>query len=404
MIDFSLDETQRHLINTARDFGKEVLGPAELKLDKMADQNEIFETELFWDVLKQAFELGFHKMGLLEMHGGLGFDPNTIGLVWEELGRWGIGFTASLIASSVVPQMISIFAGNKKDLVNQYVKPFCEEDDPKKISAWGSSEPNVGSDGKRYYDKEVRHASSAVKKGDKWILSGTKSNFVSNAGIADSYIVFCCVDPSMGLRGSGAFLMPADFPGVEKSKALQKVGMRTLNQAPIFFDEVEVPEEYLIFPNGEGYPMLHKSIITVGNLSTGYLGVGLMRAALEDAMAYAKERVQGGKPIVEHQIVARKLHDAFTSIETARSLLWKGSFLCRTKFPGDTKTSLTAKVYATNCAARVTAEMVQILGGYGISEDYPLEKYMRDAPLLQVMDGSNDTLAMHAAEYLAEEM
>jgi alkylation response protein AidB-like acyl-CoA dehydrogenase len=403
MIDFSLDETQRHLINTARDFGKEVLKPAELELDKMLDQHEIFKTDLFWDVMKQAFGLGFHKMGLMEMHGGLGLDPNTIGMVWEELSRWGLGFTASLMAGSVVPQMIAIFAGNKKELIDKFVRPFCEEDDPKKISAWGSSEPNVGSDGKRYYDNSVRHASSAVKKGDKWILSGTKSNFVSNAAIADSYIVFCCIDPSMGLRGSGAFLLPANLPGVEKSKTLQKVGMRTLNQAPIFFDEVEVPDEYLIFPHGEGYPMLHKSIITVGNLGTGYLAVGLMRAALEEAMEYAKERVQGGKPIIEHQMVSRKLHDTFTSIETARALLWKGSYLCRTKFPGDTKISLTAKIYATNMAARHTAEMVQVLGGYGISQDYPLEKYMRDAPLLQVMDGTNDTLSMHAAKMLAEE-
>jgi alkylation response protein AidB-like acyl-CoA dehydrogenase len=400
MIDFSLDDTQIHLIETARAFGREVIQPAEAALDKYADQNDIFASDLFWGTLKQAFELGFHKMSLQESYGGSGLDTSTIGLVWEELARWGMGFTASLVASSVVPQMISVFAGDKKELMDKFVTPFCEENDPRRISSWGSSEPNVGSDGKRYYDLAVRHASSAVMKKDRWVLSGTKSNFVSNGGIAHSYIVFCCVDPSMGLRGSGAFLMPADAPGVEKSKAVSKVGMRVLNQAPVFFNDVDLPMDYQIFPNGEGYPMLHKTIITVGNLSTGYLAVGLLRAAFEDALAYSKERIQGGKPIFEHQMIARKLHEAYTAIETARALLWKGSWLCRTSFPGDLKTSLTAKIYATNQAAKHTAEMVQVLGGYGLCQDYPLEKYMRDASMLQIMDGANDSLTIGAAAML----
>ena len=396
MIDFSVTDEQRQFVEMIRRFGKEVIQPAELALDKLGDADGVFRDERFWSVMDQAFELGLHKMGIREEFGGLGLDPCTAGMVWEELARWGLGFAAGLMAGSVVPQMISVLASDKKDLVEKYVRPYCEQNDPKLISAWGSSEPNVGSDGKNYYDTTVRHHTTAVLKDSKWVINGTKSNFVSNASIANSYVIFACVDPAMGLRGSGAFVVPADAPGVVKSKALDKIGMRALNQAPIFFDDVEIPEDHLIFPPGEGYPILHHTIITVGNLGTGYLAVGLLRAAYEEALAYAQERVQWGKPIAQHQLVTKKLFDAYTAIETARTFLYKGSWLSKTGFPGDLKTSITGKVYATNEASRHTAEMVQVLGGYGIAKDYNLEKYMRDAPLLQIMDGTNDTLMMEA--------
>ena len=156
----------------------------------------------------------------------------------------------------------------------------------------------------------------------------------------------------------------------------------------------------MIFPPGENYPFLHNAIITVGNLGVGYLAVGLMRAAYEEALDYSRQRVQWGKPIFEHQLIAEKLLDAYIAIESARSFLQKGSWLSRNSFPGDLKTSLAAKVYATSQAVKHTSEMVQILGGYGISKDHPLEKHMRDAQLLQIMDGTNETLIAKAASLL----
>ena len=161
-----------------------------------------------------------------------------------------------------------------------------------------------------------------------------------------------------------------------------------------------VSAQDLIFPPGEHYPMLHHAIITVGNLGTGYLALGMLRGAFEDALAYAKERVQWGKPICEHQLVAKKLFEASAAIEYCRALLWKGSWHCANGFPGDLRTSLTAKITATNLASKHCAELVQVLGGYGLTKDYPLEKALRDAPLLQVMDGTNDTLMVKAAGLL----
>jgi len=208
------------------------------------------------------------------------------------------------------------------------------------------------------------------------------------------------VDPTLGIRGSGAFIIPGDAKGVSRGSAIDKLGLRVLNQTPIFFDDVEVPENYMIFPPGEGYPFLHHSIITVGSVGVGYIAVGVLRAAYEEALAYSKERVQWGKPIFEHQLIARKLYEAHQAIETARLLLWKASWLCKSNFPGDLKTSLTARIYATDQAYRHTAELVQVLGGYGISKEYPLEKHMRDARLLPIMDGTNETLMLKTASLL----
>lgn len=397
MVDFAPTETQRQIVETARQFGKEVLQPAEIELDRLAEPDEVFQGQRFWDVMGQAFELGFHKMGLPEAHGGLGLDASTTGMVWEELGRYGAGFAASLLPAAAVSQLIALLAPNNRELVERYVIPFAEDRTGRKIGAWGSSEPNVGSDGSNYEDPSIRHHTSATRNGDRYRISGTKSNFISNGGIADVFLIFACVDPSRGLRGSGAFVVPADAPGVSKASALDKIGLRTLNQAPVFFEDVEIPDHYMIFAPEQDYPMLHNAIITVGNLGVGYLAVGLMRAAYEEALEYAKVRVQWGRPILEHQMITQKFFDIHAAIESARALLWKASWLSATSFPGDLKTSLTAKIYATRQAVRHTAEMVQVLAGYGISKEYTLEKYARDAQLLPIMDGTNETLLLKVA-------
>jgi len=400
MVDFEMTEAQRQIVSTARDFGREILMPAETKLDLLSEPEAVAKSELFWKAMDHAYQLGFHKMALPETVGGLGLDPQTTGMVWEEIARWGPGFAASLMSGSVAYQLIAFVAAGNKELVEKYLIPFCHKDEAKLISAWGSSEPEVGTDGSNYLDHKVHHFTNAVKKGDRWIINGTKSNFVSNGGIAKLYIIFACIHPAMGIKGSGAFIVPAHHKGVSRGKALDKVGLRVLNQSPVFFEDVEIPEHYQIFGHGEMYPMLHNSIITVGNLGVGYLAVGLMRAAYENALEYAGRRVQWGKPIREHQLVANKLFEIFQAIESARAFLWKGSWLSRQKFPGDLKTSLAAKVYATNQAVRQTAEMVQVLAGYGISKEYPLEKYARDSLLTRIMDGTNEILTMKAAAHL----
>lgn len=400
MVDFNLSDTQKRIVGVAREFGREVLYRAEIKLDKLADADEAARSPIFWGALGQAFELGLHKMAIPEHLGGLGLDPQTTGMVWEELARWGPGFAATMMPGAVVPQLISFLAGNNADLVERFVAPYTEDTTGRQITAWCSSEPGVGSDGSNYEDSSVHHHTRAVMQNDHYVLTGAKSDFVSNGAIASAYIVFACVDPSLGIKGSGTFVVPAHSPGVTMGRSLDKSGLRVLNQAPVMLDEVELPAENLLFPHGDGYPMLHNSIITVGNLAVGYLAVGLMRAAYEHALQHAKTRVQWGRPVLEHQQVTKKLFECHMAIEAARAYLWKGSWLCKESFPGDLKTSLGAKIFATELAVKHTAEMVQVLGGYGISKEYPVEKYARDALLLRIMDGTNETLMNKAAKHL----
>ncbi|MCP4682914.1 MAG: acyl-CoA/acyl-ACP dehydrogenase [Desulfobacterales bacterium] len=400
MIDFQLTKTQQQIVSAAREFGKDVIHPAETELDKLENPEDVFTSTQYWDVIGQAFDLGYPKMALPEEYGGMGLDPQTTGLVWEEIARWGPGIAASLTPGSVVPQLICFITPDRKDLIDRYVVPFCEDTTGRKITAWCSSEPEIGSDGSNYHDKTIHHDTSAKLKDNTYVLKGTKSDFVSNGSIADTYIVFACTDPSQGIKGSGTFVVPGDLKGLKKGRPLDKIGLRVLNQSAVFFDDVEIPEDHLIFPCGDMYPTLHNSIITVGNLAVGYIAVGVMRAAYETALEHSKKRVQWGKPIFEHQLIAAKLFECFQAIEAARAFLWKGSWLSKKDFPGDLKTSLAAKVYATNQAVTHTAEMVQILGGYGISKEYIVEKMSRDAKLLKIMDGTNETLVIKAAAQL----
>ncbi|HPO12653.1 MAG TPA: acyl-CoA dehydrogenase family protein [Candidatus Hydrogenedentes bacterium] len=399
MIDFDLTEDQVAIRDMAARFAREVVRPAEIELDRMADPDEVFKSTIFRDTMRLAYQLGFHKMGIKEEHGGLGLDPVTRGLVWEELAAGGAGIAAGLLAASVAPAFLSVLAPHQTGLIEAYVRPFCEDTEAQHISAWGSSEPNIGSDGSNYHDPCVHHETTAVQSANGYTLQGAKSSFVSNGGIADLYLVFACMDSSKGICGSGVFLVPLG-EGVTRGKALDKIGLRALNQAEVSFEAAQIPEDHMIMPSGDHYPMIHNAIKTVGNIGVGYLALGLLRAAYEEALSYAKERVQFGKPIVQHQAMSFRLFEAFQAIEAARGLLWKASWVLGNTGLGDLKMSAAARVFATNMAMKHTVEMVQILGGYGISKEYTLEKYMRDAKLLQIMDATNEIMTIKGAALL----
>lgn len=399
MIGFEPTDDQLNIRDMARKFAREVVRPAETALDKLSDPDQVYHSPLFRDTIKQAYNLGFHNMTINEAHGGLGLDPLTTALVWEELAVGGVGIPATLLAGSVAPAFLSILAGDRTELIDKYVRPYCDDSEGKIISAWGSSEGDIGSDGSNYYDKSVRHETTAVKDGDSWIINGAKSSFVSNGSIAEMFLVFACVNPHEGICGSGVFLVPFG-EGVSRGKGMDKLGMRVLNQGEVVFDNVRVPEDHLIMLPGENYPFIHNAIKTVGNLGVGYLALGLMRAAYEEALAHAKERVQFGKPLVQHQAMSFKLFECFQAIEAARGLLWKASWTLSKQFMGDLKISAAARVFATEMAMKHTVEMVQILGGYGVSKEYSIEKFMRDAKLLQIMDATNEIMTIKGAALL----
>lgn len=400
MIDFELTEIQKEFVESAKRFATNVVLPAEIALDQMSDVSTMFKSEAFKNVMRQAFELGFHKMTLAEKYGGLGLDPITVGLVWEEIASKGPGIASTLISASTVPAVITFIAANNQDLIDEFVIPYCNDTTGEHVTAWGSSEPNVGSDGCNYYDTKIKHQTTATRTINGYELSGTKSDFISNGGIAKNYLMFACLNPALGIRGSGVFIVPGNYPGVSTGRVLDKIGLRALNQSAVFMEKVALPEKFMIFPPGDAYVMLHNAIHTIGNVGVGYLALGIMRAAYEDALAYSKERIQGGKPIFNQQLIAKNLFDAYQVIEATRCLLLKASWKSKQMFPGDLRLSIAAKVFSTTQALNVTTKMQEVLGGYGISKEYRLEKYIRDATLLQVMDGANGILTLKGAALL----
>ena len=393
MIAFTLTEDQRVLVEQAHKFAENVLRPAEFELDAIADPVEVFKSSLFKDVMKEAYRIGYHKLLLPAHVGGMGLDPVTITLINEELFWGGPGLTQNIMVSGFVA--FTALMSNKKSLRHEFAIPYCEDKEASQIGCFAGVEPLVGSDLIWVTDPKVRMRTVARRVGDEYIINGAKSAFISAGGIANMIGVSACLEPERGMRGSGLFIVPGDLKGISRGKPLNKLGLRCLNQTEVFFDEVKVPKRYLaIRPHEDNWMNFVKSFICFGNTGVAVTGLALMRAAYEEAFAYARERVQGGRPIIEHGNIALKLFDAYQIIEAARAVIWKTSYVNGHQFPGDIPLTAAARCFTTNNAIRVTAEMIQVLGAYGVTREYHLEKYMRDAKLTQIEDGAVDTMAI----------
>ncbi len=399
-MDLKLSDEQQQMIDMSRSFAMDVIRPAEIELDKMADPVAAFESETFKNVIRQAYEIGFHKMIIPEPFGGLGLDAFTMDLIIEELAYGGAGLTSVIMVCPAPYVFASLFGMGNQALLDKFVRPFCEDKKGELIGAWAITEPNCGSDCGIFEDPEVKFKTKGVLKGDEYIINGQKAAWVSNGGIATLYMTHVNLEPEKGMQGTGIFLIPSDLPGVTRGKALDKLGLRSLNQAEVYFDDVKVPKEYLLLPPSPMYQTTLETIVTMGNTGVGNLAAGIMRAAYEDALAYAKERIQGKQPIIEHQIIQMKMMEAFYTMDAARTYLQNVAWWNANSYPGDLRRAAGARTFACNSAIKVTTEMIQVLGGNGIAKEYTLEKYYRDAKLLQIMDGTTELLCLMAATKL----
>lgn len=396
LVDFKLSSEIREFQSLARDFARGEIRPAEAELDTIKDPVEVFESETFKSVMKKAYECGFHKTGLPEPVGGLGLGTFGQLVILEELAAGGAGLASQILVCPIAASAIAGFGlGARHPSYKQYLEAYVDDSEGVHSGSWAITEPNIGSDCLPRKESPVHFGTHAEDKGGSYLLNGAKAGFVSNGGLSDFILLFACIDPAQGMDGTGVFLIPGDLGGITRGRPMDKLGLRALNQAEIFFDDVEIPAEFLALPPSPMYSMVLENIVTGGNASVGTIALGVARAAYEEALEYAKNRVQGGKPIIEHQLVAMKLFKAFRSIEAARALIWKAAFAQNIVF------SAAARTFASDMAVEVTAEMVQIFGGYGISKEYPVEKFYRDAKLLQIMDGSNEIVSILAAEKIA---
>ena len=398
MVDFTLPEEIEKIRDMTREFAQKELRPAAATLDRIEDPEEAYKSDTMRRVLSRAYEVGFHKMGIAKELGGLGAPPMATTIVQEELAVGDAGLASHLL----VAPMIAGSAATAKDrhpFYSEYLDAFINDTKGEHSGAWAITEPQHGSDLFQFGQPAIHMEASAVRDGDDYIVNGQKSAFVSNGWMADAFLLMVKLDGSNGMESTATFAIPGDLPGMSRGKPLDKLGLRSLNQAEVFFDDVRLSPEFMVLPGGPAYKILIERIVTGGNTAVGTLALGVARAAYEEALTYAKERVQGGKVIFEHQVVKMKLFNAFRQIEAARCLLWKSSWLLSTGKP-HLPTAMAARTFASDMAMQVTADMVQVFGGYGISKEHSVEKFYRDAKLLQIMDGTNEVVSLKAAEEL----
>lgn len=398
MVDFSLPDELQKIRDMTREFAHKEVRPAATELDRIQDPEEAYNSETMRRVLARAYEIGFHKMTLPKEVGGLGAPLLTSTIVQEELAVGDAGIASHLLVAPMIAGSAAAARG-RHPFYGEYLDAFVKDTKGEHSGAWAITEPHHGSDLFQFGQPAIHMEAAAVKAGDEYIISGQKSAFVSNGWMADAFLLMVKLDGGNGMEGTATFAIPGDLPGMSRGKPLDKLGLRTLNQAEVFFDDVRVPPEFMVLPGGPAYKMLVDRIVTAGNTAVGTLAVGVARAAYEEALAYAKERVQGGTVIFEHQVVKLKLFNAFRQIEAARALLWKSSWLLSIDKP-HLPTAMAGRTFASDMALQVTADMVQIFGGYGISKEHPVEKFYRDAKLLQIMDGTNEVVSLRAAEEL----
>lgn len=396
-IEVGLSEPERAIRDTAHRFAAEVLRPAGKVLDALADpQDVIASNSILWDVFKKYREIGLADMESATMELSPVERARLRALTSEEMG-WG---DSGLAISLGVANFHKTFAmlSRRDSLIDRYVKSGAGE-----VGCWAVTEPDHGSDSltvteKHFSDPAVRANCIATKDGDDYIIRGQKSAWVSNGSIATVAALFCTIDPSQGFKGGGVAVVPLDLPGVSRGKPTNKLGQRALNQGEIFFDEVRIPAEYMVV-GSDAYSAIVEQILTGANASMGTIFVGVGRAAFEHALEYAKTRVQGGVPIIEHQSVKARIFKMFAQVEAARSLSRRVSYYNAAN-PPLLQYSIASKVYSTTTAFEVASQALQIFGGNGLTKDFPIEKLMRDARASMIEDGCNDLLSLVGASKL----
>lgn len=400
-LDMDLTDEQIALKKSVHRFAREVLRPAAVQLDALAGPGDVLQREsIYWDVMRQMKELGYHTVFIPEHFGGMGLSPLDLHIFWEEIAWGSVGFAVSIGVDSF-PAFFSALVGTD-ELVQNIVEPFVGSTDCSFIGCWAITEPDHGSDtlmpGTPYFnDPGITGNVKARRDGEDWIINGQKSSWVSNGPNATHALLFLNIDQSMGMAGGGIAVVPLDLPGISRGRPLNKMAQRELPQGEIFFDSVRVPG-WCMLSDPDTYEAMLDMTLAMANATMGAFFTGVARAAFEEALRYSRERVQGGKPLCRHQLVQKKLFDMFTRVETCRALSRKAYVYNMSVSPPMTEYSIASKVYCTQAAFEVAHEAVQIFGGYGVSREYYAEKLFRDARAALIEDGSNDILGLTAAE------
>ncbi len=402
-VNYGLTPEQIQLREQAHRFAAEVMRPIAMELDGLSPEEVIAPRSRLWDAFRAAYKAGYHLRGFPPELGGAGLSPADAWVVSEEFGWGNAGLSISLGVTSM-PFRFAAMTGNP-DLMREVVMPFVEDTEGKYIGCWCATEPNHGSDAILYSGKhsrpDIHFECMARRDGDEWVINGQKSAWVSNGTIATHTLAFLCVEPSMGMAGTGVAIVPLNLPGVTRGKPLNKLGQRALNQGEIFFDNVRIPRHYMIVEPGT-FGAATDTILASANAGMSATFCGVARAAFEEALAYAQQRVQGGVPIAQHQLVQKKLFDMFTKLESARALSRLANQRLMSGQP-TTHYSIAAKVYCTQTAFELASDAIQIFGGLGLAKGTLVEMLLRDARASLIEDGANDVLSLAGFRFLIGE-
>jgi butyryl-CoA dehydrogenase len=366
-VDYFLTEEQQMIKETARQLAEEKIIPKRAELD----ERDEFAAELLRDIAKADL----FAVLVPEEYGGMGTGAFDIVLALEELARGCVGVATSFAACGL--GILPILISGSEELKRKYLPSVAEG---KHWAAFGLTESNAGSDA-----AGIR--TTAVDGGDCWILNGTKQ-WITNGGEAKIYSVIALTNPEKGIRGASMFVVEDGDPGFSYGKKENKMGIRASSTRELIMKDCRIPKDRLIGRKGTGFITVMKTL-DVSRPGIASLGVGLAQAALDEAATYAKQRVQFGKPIISFQAVQHMLADMAIQTEAARGLVY-GAARHIDAHPADaSKISSMCKVFATDTAMKVTTDAVQVMGGYGYMKEYPVEKMMRDAKILQIYEGTN---------------
>lgn len=365
---FELSEDHQLIRKSVRDLAERHIAPDV----KERDASKKFPHHLTNLLSEQGLMGIYHD----EQYGGAGFDTVSFCLAVEEIARWDASMALTLASHTSLASGHIAIAGTN-DQKQKYLAALTSGE---KLGAWCLTEPGAGSDISGL-------KTTAVKKGKKWILNGSKI-FITQGSVGGIYIVLAKTDPKKGAKGISAFIVEREWQGVEPGKKMEKLGMNTSDTTEVHFDSVEVPAENMLGEPGDGFIDTMK-VLDGGRIGIGALSVGVARGALEESMKYARERTQFGSPIGNFQAIEHKLADMATQIEAARFLVhWAASLKDQKK--SFTKEASMAKLFASELAVRAADEAVQIHGGYGYIKEYHVERFLRDAKLLTIGEGTSE--------------
>ena len=369
-VNYFLTEEQQMIVDLARQIAVEKIIPVRAKLD----ENEEFP----WDIMKDMAQADLFGLYIPEEYGGFakGCFENCLAL--EQLAYGCIAVTTTFAASALGGYPILLFGSDEQKAC--YLPDIAAG---KRLVAFGLTEANAGSDA-------AGIQTTAAEDGDYWILNGTKQ-WITSGGEAEIYTIVAMTNKNKGARGATAYIVEKGDPGFIFGKKERKMGLNASSTRELVFNDCRIPKDRMLGRKGQGFIMAMRTL-DLARPGIGAIAVGLAQAALDEAVKYARQRIQFGQPIISFQALQHMLADMATKIEASRVLVYSVARTIDDGIKDTAKISAMAKLFATDMAMQVTTDAVQILGGYGYMKSYPVEKMMRDAKILQIYEGTNQIL------------